>query len=78
MLKEQLKITEERQKLYESQLEILKKDMFNLMNKNCKIHPKTLNKINKQLNTNNTYNDNKVINNINLIALGKEENPLLL
>jgi hypothetical protein len=72
MLKEQMK---EQQKLFELQLENLKKEMIQMMNKNCKIHPKTLNKINKQLNTNNTYNDNKVINNINLIALGKEEIP---
>ena len=79
MLKQQLKEKDEQhkeqQKLFELQLENLKKEMIQMMNKNCKIHPKTLNKINKQLNTNNTYNDNKVINNINLIALGKEEIP---
>ena len=47
------------------------------MNKQCKIHPKTLQKINKQLNTtNNTIinNNNNVTNNvINLIGFGREE-----
>ncbi len=56
------------------------KDMISdLINKNCKVHPKTLQKINKQLigdnNTiNETTNNNTVNNNItyNIIALGHE------
>jgi hypothetical protein len=47
-----------------------------LINKNCKVHPKTLQKINKQLNLNgdhNVINENNTINNTyNLIALGHE------
>jgi hypothetical protein len=77
MLKEQTKLEQEN-KMLKEQFAHFKKEMVELMNKNCKIHPKTLTKINKQLNTNNinnTYNDNKIINNINLIALGNEDIP---
>lgn len=70
-LKEQdIKIKEEIKKR-EGDFELLKKQMLEIMNKQNKIHPKTLTKINKQLN-NNTINDNKVINNINIIQLGGE------
>lgn len=75
LLKQQLKdqdikIKEEIKKR-EGDFELLKKQMLEIMNKQNKIHPKTLTKINKQLN-NNTINDNKVINNINIIQLGGE------
>ena len=51
--------------------------LMDIMNKNCKVHPKTLQKINKQLNgDNNTINENNgtVTNNItyNIIGLGHE------
>jgi len=50
------------------------------INKNCKVHPKTLQKINKQLNgDNNTINENNItnntINNTFIIALGHENLP---
>ena len=57
------------------QNEELKKTIMELLNKNCKIHPKTLQKINKQLNLNgdhNTINNGTINNNYNIIALGHE------
>lgn len=73
---EELKIENKRVKeeteIFKKEMAIMKKQMLEIMNKQNKIHPKTLTKINKQLN-NNTLNDNKVINNnINIIALGGE------
>jgi hypothetical protein len=67
-LKEQLK---EKDKDFNN----FKKQIMDLINKQCKIHPKTLTKINKQLNntTNNTLNDNKVINNNVIIQFGREK-----
>ncbi len=57
----------------------LKSIISDLMNKNCKVHPKTLQKINKQLNgDHNTINENNNINKgtinntYNIIALGHE------
>jgi hypothetical protein len=44
---------------------------MNLLQKALKIHPKTLNKINTQLNNNNT--NNGIINNINIVQLGNED-----
>jgi hypothetical protein len=56
--------------------EELKKDIINDILKNCKIHPKTLQKINKQLinNNNNITNNinNGTINNINIVKFGSE------
>ena len=49
----------------------MKKTLMELINKNCKVHPKTLQKINKQINGNNNEN-NGIINNYNIIALGHE------
>jgi hypothetical protein len=57
------------------QNEELKKTIMELLNKNCKIHPKTLQKINKQLNLNGdhiTINNGTINNNYNIIALGHE------
>ena len=60
--------------LLKEQMENMKKHFTELINKNCKIHPKTLTKINKQLNTNNILNDNKIINNNNIIIqFGREK-----
>jgi hypothetical protein len=53
----------------------VKSVLTDLLNKNCKVHPKTLQKINKQLNLNgdhNTINNGTVNNTYNLIALGHE------
>ena len=58
---------------FNEQLDTMKKQMLEIMNKVCKIHPKTLTKINKQLNINNINNDNKVINNNYIIQLGREK-----
>jgi hypothetical protein len=58
----------------QEQLDEMKKQLLQIVKKECKIHPKTFNKINKQLNINNTQiNDNKVINNNIIIQLGKEK-----
>ena len=80
LLKEQLKEKDEvvlnMEKIYKEQMENMKKYFTDLINKNCKIHPKTLTKINKQLNnttTNNILNDNKVINNNIIIQFGREK-----
>lgn len=74
--------------MFEEQLKMCKKQLLDIMNKQCKVHPKTLQKMNKQLNANtisennNTNNgtinnntNNGTINNntINIIALGHEE-----
>jgi hypothetical protein len=56
--------------------EELKKDIMNDILKNCKIHPKTLQKINKQLINNNNINNgninNGTINNIQIVKFGSE------
>ena len=44
----------------------IKKQLMELMNKSCKVHPKTLQKINNQLNNCN-------ITNINIVQFGKED-----
>jgi len=64
LLKAELKKRDEETK---EQLENLKQQMLELMNKQFKVHPKTLTKINKQLN-------NQINNNItnNFIMLGSE------
>jgi hypothetical protein len=64
----------EENKILKESLDEMKKQLLTIMNNNCKIHPKTLTKINKQLinntNSNNTINGN--INNYFTVALGKE------
>ena len=60
------------------EIKTVKLMISSLINKNCKVHPKTLQKINKQLNgdhniinENNTINNNTFNNNtFNIIALG--------
>ena len=54
-----------------SEMKIKIDEMMNLLQKALKIHPKTLNKINTQLNNNNT--NNGIINNINIVQLGNED-----
>lgn len=60
-------------------IEKIKKELMDIMKKECKVHPQTLNKINKQLNGNNntiteTINSNNTHNtiNYNIVSLGKE------
>lgn len=48
------------------ELKEIKQQMLDLMNKTCKMHPKTLQKINNQLNNCN-------ITNINIVQFGKED-----
>jgi hypothetical protein len=76
----EFKEEEENKKKDENLLEIKKEnsemkikidEMMNLLQKALKIHPKTLNKINTQLNNNNT--NNGIINNINIVQLGNED-----
>ena len=63
---------------FQNQVNDLKQQLSDLMNKTYKMHPKTLQKINKQLNNNcnifqkNEYNINN-INNINIVQFGKED-----
>jgi hypothetical protein len=55
----------------------IKKMLMEIINKNCKVHPKTLQKINKQLNGDNNgiINENNITNNnitYNIIGFGHE------
>jgi hypothetical protein len=69
-------------KLKDAEIKRLKQRLRDKMNKNCKIHYKTLQKINNQLNNNITKNNcvetinnihNRNIINFNLVGFGKEE-----
>jgi hypothetical protein len=65
----------EENKLLKQSLDEIKKQLLTIMNDKCKIHPKTLNKINKQINntnSNNTNNTNNGTINNYIISLGKE------
>jgi len=64
LLKEQLRKQQE-------QISEIKNQLIETMNKNCKVHPKTLQKINKQLNCDN-INNGTIINTYNIIGLGHE------
>lgn len=68
--KENLELKE----MFKKELSVLKDQLLESINKNCKKHPKTLQKINRQLN-NNQHNTNCIVNNntINIIPLGKEK-----
>jgi len=74
-LKDELKKKELDNKILENKFEEFKKQMVDIINKSCKIHPKTLHKINKQLNNNisNINSNNTTINNNMIIQLGKEK-----
>ena len=63
---------ENKVKKLENELDIIKNQLNELLNKNCKMHPKTFQKINKQLNTNNINNGTINNNTINLVAIGSE------
>ena len=86
LLMEQIKIQKEQLEQFkeqEKQNQEIKKTLMDLINKNCKVHPKTLQKINKQLNgDNNTINENinngTINNNItyNIIGLGASFNKV--
>lgn len=72
-LKQENELLKRKLELCSNDVEMLKKQILELMNNNCKVHPKTLTKINKQLNNNNI--NNGTINNINnnvIIQLGNE------
>ena len=61
--------------MFENQIIEMKKQLIETMNKNCKVHPKTLQKINKQLindNKNISINKGTVNNTYNIIGLGHE------
>ena len=69
-------------KLKDAEIKKLKERLRDKMNKNCKMHYKTLQKINNQLNNNITKNNcvetinnihNRNIINFNLVGFGKEE-----
>ena len=64
LLKEQLRKQQE-------QIIEMKNQLIETMNKNCKVHPKTLQKINKQLNYDN-INNGTINNTYNIIGLGHE------
>ena len=66
-LKQENKKLKNKLKEFEINIEKIKNQMLELMNKNCKMHPKTLTKINNQLNQNNCN-----ITNINIVQLGNE------
>ena len=66
-LNEQKELLNEQKKMFEQQIIEMKNQLLETMNKKCKVHPKTLQKINKQLNCNNMVN-----NTYNIIGLGHE------
>jgi hypothetical protein len=70
-LNEQKQTIDEQKKIFEKQISDMKNQLLETMNKKCKVHPKTLQKINKQLNCKNMV---KNTNNItyNIIGLGHE------
>jgi hypothetical protein len=73
-----IKLLVEQIKTQKEQIIEIKESLTELINKNCKVHPKTLQKINKQLNgdhniineNNGTINNNTFNNTFNIIALG--------
>ena len=77
-----LKLKKDKEQKYKDEIKRLKERLRDKMNKNCKIHYKTLQKINNQLNNNITKNNcvetinnihNRNIINFNLVGFGKEE-----
>jgi len=63
------KTIDEQKKMFEKQITEMKKQLIETMNKKCKVHPKTLQKINKQLNCNNMVKNNITYN---IVGLGHE------
>ena len=68
-LNEQKELLNEQKKMFEQQIIDMKNQLLETMNKKCKVHPKTLQKINKQLNCNNMVNNNITYN---IVGLGHE------
>lgn len=69
---ENIELKKENEKLkinFQKEINELKNQIKELMNKNCKIHYKTLQKINKQQ---NIQNQNNIQNNINIIGFNNE------
>jgi hypothetical protein len=60
---------DEQKKMFEQQIIEMKNQLLETMNKKCKVHPKTLQKINKQLNCNNMVKNNITYN---IVGLGHE------
>jgi hypothetical protein len=74
-LKEMIKVKEEK---YEKELAEIKTQLLIIINKNCKIHPKTLQKINKNFNNTNYGSINNGNITYNIIKFGNENiNELL-
>jgi len=74
-IKEQKELINEQKKMFEKQISEMKKQLIETMNKKCKVHPKTLQKINKQLindNKNISINKGTINNTYNIIGLGHE------
>ena len=76
-LKDELRKKDEKLKneveLFKTEMAAMKKQLLTIMNKQCKIHPKTLQKINNTLNNNNLNNSCNTTNNIiNIVQLGNE------
>jgi hypothetical protein len=76
------KLKSDKEQKYKDEIKKLKERLRDKMNKNCKMHYKTLQKINNQLNNNITKNNcvetinnihNRNIINFNLVGFGKEE-----
>jgi hypothetical protein len=68
-----VKQMEEKDDNFKIQFDKFKNEILILMNKQCKIHPKTLQKINNTLNNNNLNNSCNTTNNIiNIVQLGNE------
>ena len=68
--KQDLILLKEENKTMKNEITKIKKEMMQIMNKQCKMHPKTFQKIKKQINNNNNTNNGIIINNI--IQLGEE------
>ena len=60
---------DEQKKMFEKQITEMKNQLIEIINKKCKVHPKTLQKINKQLNCNNMVKNNITYN---IVGLGHE------
>jgi len=61
ILKETLQKQSEKLEKQSEEIKEVKSMLMDLMNKNCKVHPKTLQKINKQLNNNGTIINNTFV-----------------
>ena len=70
-LKEENEKLKNEMELFKTEMAVMKKQLLSIMNKQCKIHPKTLQKINNTLNNNNLNNSCNTTNNI-IIQLGNE------